>query len=733
MPGLGGLSGLGGVYGGYIQAEGDEATARKKKYEIDQQQAGDLAFGKTLQLLGQNQGGPPGMQPPMGQPPGEPPMGGSPQGPQMQPPMGGQSPQGPPPPQGMPPGMPPQGGQPMRPPMPPPQMQPQGQPPMGGPPGGGMQPPMGPQGQPGMPPQGMPQQPMGGQQRPSLDWRQIIQKVQAANPGAPPNVLAAAVDRFMPLMNQQSQMEWRQVSLQLREQVEQGREQMFSMAEAGRNQRADTASQDRRYGVDTRAQTATDNRISKETIAAAGREGRQAMFEANLISKEQMDEANRNERGREADQRATVATEGQQTRAQTAADVEAGRTSRAAQSEAGKTERATQAETGRMERAELSAETKTTLAKLSTAARKELEEYKEAGRMERSEQTRTSREGIAEKGIESREKLAGLSADTRKEIAKLNADERKGLTEYLEAGRMERSEQTRTSREDTATKGRESRETIAAAGRTERATESQSRLAQGLERINTQRAGLGLPPVGEKDAAEIEKNSGAYTPAKSDADRIADQIVAGKRPPTTTGLGMHGGMMVSGSLARRYPEFNQSQATLEYEAARKAVIGLNSNQQIRFQQLGTAVVNTFDKVKADAQKMRLSGISPLNKADIDYLVKFRGNTPAGKLAAVYLQDVAFLKGEVANLENGGYAPTESSWEQAKQVINENYGVDEMLATANNAQALINYRLNALKQLPGTANVSPGSSTNRYMPPAKPQGTDMGGGWSVQEH
>jgi hypothetical protein len=198
MPGLGGLSGLGGVYGGYIQAEGDEATARKKKYDIDQQQAGDLAFGRTLQLLGQ------GGQSPM-------PQGGPPMGPLgMQPPMGG-------PPQGMHGGMP-QQAPPMRSPMPPPQMQQPGQPPMGGPPpGGGMppQPPM-PQGQPGM--QGMPPgPPQMGQQGPSLDWRSIMQKVQQANPGAPPNVLAAAVDRFLPLMNQQSQMEWKQYSMMLQQ------------------------------------------------------------------------------------------------------------------------------------------------------------------------------------------------------------------------------------------------------------------------------------------------------------------------------------------------------------------------------------------------------------------------------------------------------------------------------------------------------------------------------------
>lgn len=218
MADLGGLGGL-GTYGGYLAAEDAGATARAKKYAVDQAQQGDIAFGRTLQLLsgGQGQGmpqqgmppGPPGMSP-QGMPPGmppqpmaSPPMGGPGAVPPMplQPPqpMGGQQAGAAPPPMGGPPMQQP------RPPMPPSQM---------GMPQGGMPPP---QGQPGMqppqPPQGLPQQ--GG---PGLDWRMVLQKTIQANPGAPPQVLAAAVDRWLPLMNQQSQQVWKEQSLFLKEQ-----------------------------------------------------------------------------------------------------------------------------------------------------------------------------------------------------------------------------------------------------------------------------------------------------------------------------------------------------------------------------------------------------------------------------------------------------------------------------------------------------------------------------------
>lgn len=437
MPGLGGLSGLGGVYGGYIQAEGDEATARKKKYEIDQQQAGDLAFGKTLQLLGQNQGAPPGVQPPMGQPPGQPPMGGPqggmpPQGPppQMQAPMGGS------PPQGMQPGMPPQGGQPMRPPMPPPQMQPQGQPPMGGAPQGGMQGP--PQGGPGMPPG-------GGQQGPALDWRQVFQKVQQANPGAPPNVLAAAVDRFLPLMNQQSQMEWKQQSM--------------------------------------------------------------------LLQQERL----------------------------------------------------------------------------------------------------------------------GMQSD---------------------------------------------------------------RIGMEQERINTQRQALGLPPLGPGGISQTQAGSPEN---KSGPQAIGQAIVDYKQPPTMTGL-YRQGPAVRGYLAEK--GFNLAKAQQDWQAQTKLTATMNGPQQVRFRQLEKSVEPFLDELKDLSEKMDQSGMNLWNEAKLKAESELRGNTPQGQLATQYLTAFAGIRGELAQLENGGYAPTDASWKTAFEQINAARGVKAQLAAIEEIKKIIGYRIQGMDSVGG---------------------------------
>lgn len=237
--GLGGaLAGLAGVYGGYKQGEMDE-------YKIDDVKRAALskvAMGNALRLLGGGgQSNTNVMQPPGGGPGGAP---------------------------GVPPGQPSQ-----------PMMPPGGSPsqPPAGPPGapGGMPPrPMGtgaPGGLPGGMPPGPPQMPTpgagGGQQpmgRAPMDWRQIVAAVQQANPNLPPDVLAEAVNQFLPMMNANSQQEWRMISLQLREQALQQREQQFELADA------------------TRRSEGAANRGSREKVAEENIEGRREVASARL-------------------------------------------------------------------------------------------------------------------------------------------------------------------------------------------------------------------------------------------------------------------------------------------------------------------------------------------------------------------------------------------------------------------------------------------------------------------
>jgi hypothetical protein len=233
-------------------------------------QQGQAAAGRAL--LQMFQPPVPGAQPMPGGQPGQPPQG-MPQQPQG--PMAGlrglltqpqQNPGA-----GGPPGMPPQ--IPQRPPM---QAPVPGAQPLPG-------------AQPGMPQQGMPPQApqpqMGGQQpnQPQggqLDWKRVVQQVVQANPGVKdPRVLMTAVNQFLPIMNQQSQMEWKQVMAQANaaranasmENADTNRERAGTQAEQG----------DRRLGIqqeqaDTgakRADTQADQGAQRLDIAKQ-REGR---------------------------------------------------------------------------------------------------------------------------------------------------------------------------------------------------------------------------------------------------------------------------------------------------------------------------------------------------------------------------------------------------------------------------------------------------------------------------
>lgn len=46
-----------------------------------------------------------------------------------------------------------------------------------------------------------------------LDWKTILTTIARENPGADPQAIAGAVEKFVPLMNSQSQMEWKQLQM----------------------------------------------------------------------------------------------------------------------------------------------------------------------------------------------------------------------------------------------------------------------------------------------------------------------------------------------------------------------------------------------------------------------------------------------------------------------------------------------------------------------------------------
>ncbi len=117
-------------------------------------------------------------------------------------------------------------------------------------------------------PQAQPMQPQmgGGQLMPGrMSLPDIAQRVAAANPGAPPHVIAGAIDRFRPWMSDEAKIQWQQAQLTLREaqlqQRENNAQQRFTqnerridqgderLAQQGETSRRRLEQGDRRLGI----------------------------------------------------------------------------------------------------------------------------------------------------------------------------------------------------------------------------------------------------------------------------------------------------------------------------------------------------------------------------------------------------------------------------------------------------------------------------------------------------
>jgi hypothetical protein len=125
-----------------------------------------------------------------------------------------------------------------------------------------------------------------------------VQAVVKANPGIEqnPRALARAVDHFMPIMNQQSLAQWREMQLQLRASALDVREETARMYETGRNRRAEAGIESREgiagraeEGRTERAGTAEAGREKRSERAETGRQDRFTTREARLQSKADFD------------------------------------------------------------------------------------------------------------------------------------------------------------------------------------------------------------------------------------------------------------------------------------------------------------------------------------------------------------------------------------------------------------------------------------------------------------
>ena len=475
---MGGFFGafLAGAPGGFQEAQ-DKAMKhalemqrlRMQQQKIGQEQMGDAVYGRWLQSFGQQGAGPsPIITPsPAGGP--QPPQGAPPVAPQPQPAMpfpnrapGVTPPQQPPSMLG-PPGLPggagsgiglqqgtpvPQAGSPLMRPQPSAMQAPGFSTPMGQDPTTSMQRP------PAPPPAALPTTPGPPAQRDTsigagprqgqLTLRELIQGLTRANPGAPPQAIAAGVTRALPMMRIEEQELWHQQQQHQKDRDRLEKQYQFDQKQLDVQQKF----ADRRWEIEQRMAQAKDaterNRIKDELEHTDRQEKIELGYVESarkLYAGEERVGVQREaigQRERAATTRAETAREGHevqlsiaQTRKTTAEEAEKGRMERARAAEEGKTERLGTMEAGKAERLGTMEAGKAERLGTTEAGKKERAGEAEAGRTTRfllGEEGKTQRFIKGEEGKEIRSARASADrAATLKqqaELAQARGDER---------------------------------------------------------------------------------------------------------------------------------------------------------------------------------------------------------------------------------------------------------------------------------------------------------------------
>jgi len=197
------------------------------------------------------------------------------------------------------------------------------------------------------------------------------------------------------------------------------------------------------------------------------------------------------------------------------------------------------------------------------------------------------------------------------------------------------------------------------------------------------------------------------------AKKIASAIKEGRQPPVLTGL-YKNTSEVRAALEDEGVDLTEMQ--LEWTRSQQQIRALNGQRMIQYTGLADSVLKTIGRVKKLSSQLDQSGVTWVNWAELQGAVKNLGNTERGKLAAEYIAGINILRGEMAQLENGGFAPTESAWKVAFEQTNENYGKDELESALSEVQRLIRYRISAI---PNLYSLGPGKSLRYNLPGERP--------------
>jgi hypothetical protein len=223
---------------------------------------------------------------------------------------------------------------------------------------------------------------------------------------------------------------------------------------------------------------------------------------------------------------------------------------------------------------------------------------------------------------------------------------------------------------------------------------------QTAEDLHAMRS-YGLEEKKRKDAEAEEKRK----EHKDTISGVGEGIISGNTPPDMKGI-YKDRAEIEAYLQKHGVSLTQRQ--LQWQRAQQMVHSISGPQATKFLTLSDTVVQTIDRVKdLSKQVPGLTNYPDFNTWVKEYYERVKDQkTPEAKVANQYFEDLTTLREELAQLVTGGYAPTESAWKQAHDMLKGNWGPAQLEARLDEAQRTINIRRNVMLGMGGAVTSEP---------------------------
>lgn len=208
----------------------------------------------------------------------------------------------------------------------------------------------------------------------------------------------------------------------------------------------------------------------------------------------------------------------------------------------------------------------------------------------------------------------------------------------------------------------------------------------------------------QKQAVEQAQSMFNMKYGDSAPEDIADAVASGDMAPDEL-KGMYGAKAkILGILAKK--GVNLAKLRMDWAATTRQISSLNGPQQERLRQALQSTRGGLGRLLELNQQLDKFGFNPANAVLID--VAKTGFTldkkQVGKLSqeqqnvlTEYLTQLTLLKDELAQVFQGGYAPTQNAFELTKEVLNSSYNKTMMEKAVKNIDYNLNLRENAVNR------------------------------------